>query len=138
MRIEKLNLSARAFLCLSDAGIETVEELTQRSPRDLLALKSFGRVSLNDVNECLQRIGLELSSSEVQARRVVRKVVKMAGGDLNGNEDKAVKLVVELIQNAERYSRRGHEVTPENLKFHTSIVIGAIEELATKIEEKSK
>ncbi len=136
--IEKLNLESRAFNCLSDAGIETVEELVQRSSRDLLALKSFGRVSLNEVNARLRDMGLRLTSSFIQARNVARQIAEIAGGDLSGSEVKATKLILELIQNAEKYSRLSDELTPGILAFHTSTVVTAIEELSKKIEEKSE
>ena len=58
--IFELELSVRAHNCLERAKIKTVRELVIKTERELLAYKSFGRVSLLEIKEKLANIGLYL------------------------------------------------------------------------------
>lgn len=58
--IEELELSVRAANCLGNADIKTVGELCQRSERELLITKNFGRKSLKEIKEILAEMGLSL------------------------------------------------------------------------------
>ncbi len=60
MPVSELDLSVRASNCLETAKIRTVGELVQRSEDDLLAVRSFGRTSLKEVKEELEKLGLHL------------------------------------------------------------------------------
>ena len=60
MPVEALDLSARASNCLASKGIKTVGELLRRSRDDLLAIKNFGEVTLEEVEEQLTEQGLEI------------------------------------------------------------------------------
>ena len=59
--IDDLDLSVRPWNCLRAARIDTIEELTTRTPAELMKLRSFGIVSLNEVRWALWRRGLSLS-----------------------------------------------------------------------------
>ena len=58
MPVSELELSVRASNCLETAKIRSVGELVQRSEDDLLAVRSFGKTSLREVKEELEKLGL--------------------------------------------------------------------------------
>jgi len=58
--IEDLEISVRAYNCLKSAGIDTVAQLVQKNESELLRTKNFGRRSLLEINEVLERLGLRL------------------------------------------------------------------------------
>jgi DNA-directed RNA polymerase subunit alpha len=59
MTIEELDLSVRSYNCLKRAGINTVEDLTNRTEEDMMKVRNLGKKSLEEV---LQKLGaLELS-----------------------------------------------------------------------------
>ena len=64
MSIEELDLSVRSYNCLKRAGINTVEELTNRTPEDMMKVRNLGRKSLEEVLAKLKELGLELSPGE--------------------------------------------------------------------------
>lgn len=49
MNIDELELSVRSYNCLKRAGINTVEELTNRTPEDMMKVRNLGRKSLEEV-----------------------------------------------------------------------------------------
>ena len=58
MSIEELELSVRSFNCLKRAGINTVEELTNKTPDDMMKVRNLGRKSLEEVLAKLDELGL--------------------------------------------------------------------------------
>lgn len=60
MTIEELDLSVRSYNCLKRAGINTVQELTQKSEEDMMKVRNLGRKSLEEVQEKLAELGLSL------------------------------------------------------------------------------
>jgi len=64
MNIDELELSVRSFNCLKRAGINTVEELCNKTPEDMMKVRNLGRKSLEEVLVKLKNLGLSLSSSE--------------------------------------------------------------------------
>lgn len=64
MSIDELELSVRSYNCLKRAGINTVEELTSKTPDDMMKVRNLGRKSLEEVLAKLKELGLELSSGE--------------------------------------------------------------------------
>lgn len=60
MPIEDLDLPVRVLNCLHRGGINTVGQLIERTEEDLLALRSFGARSIEDVKEKLEKRGLSL------------------------------------------------------------------------------
>ena len=64
MNIDELELSVRSFNCLKRAGINTVEELIDRTPEDMMKVRNLGRKSLEEVLAKLKELGLQLNQSE--------------------------------------------------------------------------
>ena len=64
MNIDELELSVRSFNCLKRAGINTVEELTNRTPEDMMKVRNLGRKSLEEVLAKLKELGLQLNPSD--------------------------------------------------------------------------
>ena len=58
--VEMIELSSRASNCLKVAKIHTVRELVQKHDEDLIAVKNFGKKSLNEIKERLKDMGLSL------------------------------------------------------------------------------
>jgi len=61
--IDELGLSVRSQRCMERLGIETIAELLQHTPEDLLSSKNFGKASLNEVRQKLAHYGLALRES---------------------------------------------------------------------------
>lgn len=64
MNIDELELSVRSYNCLKRAGINTVEELTNRTPEDMMKVRNLGRKSLEEVLAKLKELGLQLNQGE--------------------------------------------------------------------------
>ena len=64
MTIEELDLSVRSFNCLKRAGINTVEDLINKSEEDMMKVRNLGRKSLEEVEQKLQDLGLSLRQNE--------------------------------------------------------------------------
>lgn len=64
MTIEELDLSVRSYNCLKRAGINTVEELTEKTEDDMMKVRNLGKKSLEEVKQKLEELGLGLKSEE--------------------------------------------------------------------------
>lgn len=64
MTIEELDLSVRSFNCLKRAGINTVEDLINRSEEDMMKVRNLGRKSLEEVIWKLASLGLSLRKED--------------------------------------------------------------------------
>ncbi len=64
MTIEELDLSVRSFNCLKRAGINTVEDLINRTETDMMKVRNLGRKSLDEVINKLAAMGLGLASED--------------------------------------------------------------------------
>ncbi len=64
MSIEELELSVRSFNCLKRANINTVEELVNRTPDEMMKVRNLGRKSLDEVLQKLKDLDLHLRDSE--------------------------------------------------------------------------
>ncbi|MBE5854654.1 MAG: DNA-directed RNA polymerase subunit alpha [Lachnospiraceae bacterium] len=64
MSIDELELSVRSFNCLKRAGINTVEELVNKTPDDMMKVRNLGRKSMEEVIAKLEELGLSLNASE--------------------------------------------------------------------------
>ncbi|AEB74937.1 DNA-directed RNA polymerase subunit alpha [Clostridium botulinum] len=64
MTIEELDLSVRSYNCLKRAGINTVQELTERTIDDMMKVRNLGKKSLEEVQEKLAALGLGLKKSD--------------------------------------------------------------------------
>lgn len=65
LAIEDLDLSERPRNCLKRAQVNTVRELVERTPDDLLAITNFGQKSLDEVIQRLEERGLSLRGREI-------------------------------------------------------------------------
>ena len=63
MTIEELDLSVRSFNCLKRAGINTVEDLTNKSEEDMMKVRNLGRKSLEEVIAKLDSLGVSLCNN---------------------------------------------------------------------------
>ena len=66
MNIDELELSVRSYNCLKRAGINTVEELCNRTSEDMMKVRNLGRKSLEEVLAKLKELGLQLNPGDEQ------------------------------------------------------------------------
>ena len=64
MTIEELDLSVRSYNCLKRAGINTVEELANKSEEDMMKVRNLGKKSLEEVIQKLDELDLKLRPNE--------------------------------------------------------------------------
>ena len=64
MTIEELDLSVRSFNCLKRAGINTVEDLINKSEEDMMKVRNLGRKSLEEVVNKLASLGFGLQEED--------------------------------------------------------------------------
>lgn len=64
MTVEELDLSVRSYNCLKRAGINTVDELTQRTEEDMMKVRNLGKKSLEEVKNKLAELELSLRKSD--------------------------------------------------------------------------
>ncbi len=64
MTIEELDLSVRSFNCLKRAGINTVEDLANKTQEDMIKVRNLGKKSLEEVIAKLKFLGLALRDEE--------------------------------------------------------------------------
>jgi DNA-directed RNA polymerase subunit alpha len=64
MSIEELDLSVRSYNCLKRAGINTVEDLTNRTEEEMMKVRNLGRKSLEEVLNKLAELGFSLKPSD--------------------------------------------------------------------------
>jgi DNA-directed RNA polymerase subunit alpha len=64
MTIEELDLSVRSYNCLKRAGINTVQELTQKTEEEMMKVRNLGKKSLEEVQAKLTALNLSLKQKE--------------------------------------------------------------------------
>ncbi len=64
MTIEDLDLSVRSFNCLKRAGINTVEDLINKTEEDMMKVRNLGRKSLEEVVQKLSSLGFSLQQED--------------------------------------------------------------------------
>ena len=62
--MEELDLSVRSFNCLKRAGINTVDDLINKSEEEMLKVRNLGKKSFDEVREKLHSLGFDLASEE--------------------------------------------------------------------------
>ncbi|MFA7216896.1 MAG: DNA-directed RNA polymerase subunit alpha C-terminal domain-containing protein [Candidatus Paceibacterota bacterium] len=67
LTLEDLGLSVRTLICLRNAGLTHVSQLSGVSEMDLLRTKNFGRKSVNELKEVLAQVGVQLKGSAESA-----------------------------------------------------------------------
>ena len=64
MTIDELYLSVRSYNCLKRAGINTLQELTDKTESDMMRVRNLGRKSLEEVKNKLADLGLSLRQED--------------------------------------------------------------------------
>ncbi len=64
MTIEELDMSVRSFNCLKRAGIDTVEDLVNKTEEEMMKVRNLGKKSLDEVVSRLRALGLDLKREE--------------------------------------------------------------------------
>ena len=64
MTIEELDMSVRSFNCLKRAGIDTVEDLINRTEEEMMKVRNLGKKSLEEVIHKLHSLGLDLKKDD--------------------------------------------------------------------------
>lgn len=64
MTIEELDLSVRSYNCLKRAGIQTVQELADKTEEEMIKVRNLGKKSLKEVKEKLHELGLGFRPAE--------------------------------------------------------------------------
>ncbi len=64
MTVEELDLSVRSYNCLKRAGINTVDELAQKTEEDMMKVRNLGKKSLEEINNKLIALDLALRESD--------------------------------------------------------------------------
>lgn len=64
MSIDEMELSVRSFNCLKRAGVNTVQELTQKTENDMIKIRNLGKKSLDEVRNKLEEMGLGFAPSD--------------------------------------------------------------------------
>jgi DNA-directed RNA polymerase subunit alpha len=85
--VDELELSVRSYNCLKNAGIKTIRDLVQRSEREMLATKNFGKKSLGEIRDILRGMGLDFG---VQFDEQGNPIPGTGGGEIEddgGDED---------------------------------------------------
>ena len=62
MMIEDLDLSVRSYNCLKRAGIQSVDELTQKTEDEMMRVRNLGKKSLKEVKDKLIELGMGFKS----------------------------------------------------------------------------
>ena len=64
MSIDEMELSVRSFNCLKRAGINTVQELTQKTEDEMIKIRNLGKKYLDEVKNKLFEMGLGFAPSD--------------------------------------------------------------------------
>ena len=64
MTIEELDMSVRSFNSLKRSGINTVEELTNKTEEDMMKIRNLGKKSLEEITQKLHSLGLSFRNDE--------------------------------------------------------------------------
>ncbi|EKB58587.1 DNA-directed RNA polymerase subunit alpha [Falseniella ignava] len=64
MTVEELDLSVRSYNCLKRAGINTIQELTDKTEAEMMKVRNLGRKSLAEVKNKLDQLGLSLKEED--------------------------------------------------------------------------
>lgn len=69
MSVNEIELSVRAANCLNNANITTVGELCMKNESEMLKYRNFGKKSLGEIKEILNKLGLSLGM-KIDARLI--------------------------------------------------------------------
>lgn len=81
--VDELELSVRSYNCLKNADIRTLRDLVQRSEREMLTTKNFGKKSLNEIKKILNGMGLDFGMEFDEQRNPIPGTCGRDGADLS-------------------------------------------------------
>mgnify|MGYP001030421077 CR=1 FL=1 len=61
---EELDFSVRSFNCLKRAGVNSVNDLINKSPEEMMKVRNLGKKSLEEVVSKLRSLGLDFNKDE--------------------------------------------------------------------------
>jgi len=76
MPVEDLELSVRSLHCLQGAEVHTVEELVRRSDEDLIKTKNFGKKSLQEIKEKLEKLNLRFGMTDADIEQYLATIIE--------------------------------------------------------------
>ena len=83
MTIEELDLSVRAFNCLTRAGVNSVNDLINKSPEEMMKVRNLGKKSLEEVVSKLRSLGLDFNKDEEESQIDVSPQAQVKGVNIN-------------------------------------------------------
>ena len=86
--VDQLDLSMRSINCLRAAGIATVNELVLKSENDMLKYRNFGRKSLIELTEKLERLGVRFGMTPEEVAGVRESGLSVPAELLKGEDEK--------------------------------------------------
>lgn len=88
--VEELELSKRVVGCLTESGVLTISDLARCTSRELLGIRGFGKVGLNEVKAVLAKYGQELLPKRQNKLHRAYDLARWFNdnfGDINTDED---------------------------------------------------
>jgi hypothetical protein len=71
MNIEDMDLSVRSYNCLKRAGIDTLEDIIDKTEEDMIKIRNLGRKNLEEIEWKLQEFGLSLKDKEIKYTDII-------------------------------------------------------------------
>ena len=76
MNLEDLDLSVRSYNCLKRAGIDTLEDIVQKTKEDMIKIRNLGRKNLEEIEWKLHEFGLVLKNKTFQKINGKEKLIQ--------------------------------------------------------------
>ncbi len=152
--IKKLRLSTRSSTCLIRSGINTIEDLLQKTKQDIMSLKNLGKKSYDEIIGKMQSFGIEMvdghfvyekdSEPDIEKMRELEEKMSELEGKINSNEyiseekkEELRKLLHETF-NVTRNNNQGTQSDLEDIESSKSSEEVSKEELVESILEKQE
>lgn len=133
--IDSLDLSVRAFNCLKRAGINSVEELCNRTLKDMMKVRNLGRKSLEEVRSKLEALGLTFKDAELDDDRMKSVIFGSVIGDAMGvpvEFKSREELKADPVTGYRGYG--SHAVPAGTWSDDTSMTLAMLDSLATGLD----
>lgn len=133
--VEELDLSVRSFNCLKRAGINTVEDLCQRTLKDMMKVRNLGRKSLEEVRSKLEALGLTFKDAELDDDRMKSVIFGSVIGDAMGvpvEFKSRGELTADPVTGYRGYG--SHAVPAGTWSDDTSMTLAMLDSLATGLD----
>ena len=115
--LDELDLSVRSYNCLKRAGINTVEDLSQKTYEDMLVVRNLGKKSLEEVIQKLASLGLALKKSTPKGYKCFRDVYhKLA-------------IVLDNGYCFNTFNIMQQKVVPDGIQVNSALVYGYIDKM---------